>query len=324
MAVNVIYILVGLAALFYGGNWLVQSASRLAASMGISPLVVGLTVVAFGTSIPELMVSLNAALGGSADIAIGNVVGSNIANIGLILGTAGLIVFIPIHFDLIKREIPVVIGASIAVWLMAMDGSIGQVDGIILVVALVIFNVLLIRSAQREPLSSSEKKELIIEEGTTPPINRTREIGWLVLGLLTLLIGANRLVEGSVAIARALQISELVIGITLVSVGTSLPELVTSVIAAWRRQQDILFGNVIGSNLFNLLAILGITAVVSPVAVSPSLVRVDLPIMIGFALVLVVFGLRGRLPRWGSLLLLAAYIGFIIYAVTGNAEAPVG
>lgn len=315
MFLNVVYIAFGLAALFFGGNWLVRGASRLAAALGVAPLVIGLTVVSFGTSVPELMVSLNAAFNGSSDIAIGNVVGSNIANIGLILALSGLIIMIPIHFDLIKREIPVVIMASVAVLFMAQDNEINQVDGLVLVAGLVVFNVVLVRASLRERLKPAEVKKLIEEEGVFEPINRLREIGWIVLGLL-LLLGANRLVEGTIAIARELQVSEILISTTLIAVGTSLPELVTSVIAARKRESDILFGNVIGSNIFNLLSILGITALVRPVQVAPRLITFEMPVMIGFALVLVFFAFRGRLPRWSSALLLAAYGAFISYSVT--------
>ncbi|MEZ4671211.1 MAG: calcium/sodium antiporter [Anaerolineae bacterium] len=312
MILNVAYILFGLAALFFGGNWLVRGASRLAASLGVKPLVIGLTVVSFGTSVPELMVSLNAAFSGTSDIAIGNVVGSNIANIGLILAVSGLIVMIPIHFDLIKREIPVVIVGSLLIWIMAQNHEVNQLDGLLLVSILVVFNFFLIRASLRERLRPTEVKELVEEEGVVGPINRMSELGWIVLGLVVLLVGANRLVEGTVAVARALQVSEVFISLTLVAIGTSLPELVASVVAANKREGDILFGNIIGSNIFNLFGIVGITALVRPIAIAPRLANIEIPVMIGFALVLVVFVFRGRLPRWASALLLAAYFAFIV------------
>lgn len=312
---NLVYIVLGLLGLFFGGNWLVQGASRLAASLGISALIIGVTIVAFGTSMPELLVSVTAAARGASDIAIGNVVGSNIVNIGLILALTGLVLVIPIHIDLIKREIPMVIGASILVWLMALDGEISTMEGGLLVLGLILFNIVMIRAARREQLKPDEERELEEEEHITGPINRWAEMVRIVVGLVILLIGAELLVNGAVAIARALQVSELVIGVTLVAVGTSLPELVTSIVAAVRRHEDILFGNVVGSNIFNLLGILGVTALVRPIPVQERLLSFDFPVMLGFALVLVVFGLRGRLPRWASVLLLLAYSGFIVYSV---------
>jgi cation:H+ antiporter len=312
---NLLYIVLGLLGLFFGGNWLVQGASRLAASLGVSALIIGVTIVAFGTSMPEMLVGITAAARGASDIAIGNVIGSNIANIGLILALAGLVLVIPIHIDLIKREIPVVIGGSVLVWLMALDGQISGPEGGLLVLGLILFNIVMIRAARRERLKPDEERELQEEEHITGPINRWLELGRIVVGLAVLLVGAELLVNGAVAVARALQVSELVIGVTLVAVGTSLPELVTSVIAAARRHEDILFGNVVGSNIFNLFGILGVTALVRPIPVADQLFAFDFPVMLGFALVLVVFGLRGRLPRWASALLLLAYIGFIVYSV---------
>jgi cation:H+ antiporter len=264
---------------------------------------------------PEMLVGITAAARGASDIAIGNVIGSNIANIGLILALAGLVLVIPIHIDLIKREIPVVIGGSVLVWLMALDGQISGPEGGLLVLGLILFNIVMIRAARRERLKPDEERELQEEEHITGPINRWLELGRIVVGLAVLLVGAELLVNGAVAVARALQVSELVIGVTLVAVGTSLPELVTSVIAAARRHEDILFGNVVGSNIFNLFGILGVTALVRPIPVADQLFAFDFPVMLGFALVLVVFGLRGRLPRWASALLLLAYIGFIVYSV---------
>ncbi|MBL8160495.1 MAG: calcium/sodium antiporter [Anaerolineae bacterium] len=318
MLLNAVYVLVGLVGLFLGGNWLVKGASRLAASLGIPPLVIGLTVVSFGTSTPELLVSLSAALQGSSDIAFGNVVGSNIANIGLILAISGLILMIPIQIGLIRREIPLVILASVALLLLAVDGEISSLDGLLLVIGLVLFNILVVRSALRERLSQREERELQEEEAITGEIKRTHELGRIIIGLVALLIGANLLVDGAVAIARTMGVSELIIGVTLVAVGTSLPELVTSLAAALRRHEDILFGNVIGSNLFNILGILGITALIRPMSVPASTLRFELPVMIGFALALLLFVPRRKITRIESIFILAAYIIFVIVAVSGS------
>ncbi len=315
MLLDAVYIVLGLIGLFLGGNWLVQGASRLAASLGISPIVIGLTVVAFGTSMPELLVSLDAALRGSSDIAIGNVVGSNIANIGLILGMTGLILTIPIHIQLIKREIPIMIAISVLVYLLALDGAISRLDGLLLFAGIIIFTTVLIILSRRERLPPVEEHELEEEEHITGSINRLVEIGRFVVGLAVLLVGANLLVTGAVDIARMAGISEVVIGLTLVAFGTSLPELVTAIIAAVKRHDDILFGNVIGSNIFNLLGILGATALVRPVQVAPSLLRFDLLVMIGFAVVVLPFALNRLLHRWEAAVLLAGYGGFITLTV---------
>ncbi len=314
MLLNLVYILIGFAGLFFGGNELVKGASRLAASLGVAKVIIGLTVVAFGTSMPELLVSLQAALGGSSDIAIGNVVGSNIANIGLILGIGGLIALIPIQRGLLVRDIPIMIGVSILVFLMALDGIISQVDGLILVVGLIAFNVgmVAISLRQRNANGNGEPDQ---------QINRLVEVGRFVVGLVVLLVGANLLVSGAVAIARELNVSELVIGITLVAIGTSLPELVTSIVAALKKHEELLMGNVVGSNIFNILGILGITALVRPIPVSTSLTTIDLPIMLGFAVVIVLFAALGRLPRWGAAILLAGYVAFIIWTVTNSTPA---
>ncbi|NWG15401.1 MAG: calcium/sodium antiporter [Chloroflexi bacterium] len=315
MLLNVVYVLAGLGGLFLGGNWLLKGASRLAASLGLPPVIIGLTVVAFGTSMPELMVSLNAALSGSNGIVIGNVVGSNIANIGLILGVSGIIMTIPIHISLIKREIPVMIAASVVVYLLAMDGVIGSLEGLLLFAGLIVFITVLVVLSLRERLKPDELRELKEEEHILGVINRPFEIGRLLVGLLTLLVSADWLVQGAVSIAIALGVSEVVIGLTLVALGTSLPELVTAIIAATRRHDDILFGNVIGSNIFNLLGILGITALARPLPVEPHLLQFDMLVMLGFALLVLPMALNRMLRRREAVMLLAGYIGFLLLAV---------
>lgn len=318
MITDMLIVLGGLAGLFVGGEWLVRASSRLAASFGMSPLVIGLTVVAFGTSTPELAVSLNAALGGVSDIAIGNVIGSNIANIGLILGVGGLIAVIPVHVILIRREIPLMIGMSVVVFLMALDGEIGRLEGGALFVGLLSFNAYLLLEGRREHPPLADERKMAEIEGIVGRINRGREMGRLVAGLALLLAGAHFTVEGAVAIARGVGISELVIGITLVAVGTSLPELVTSVVAALRSEPEIAVGNIIGSNMFNLACILALTAIVRPVPVSAGLIQIELPVMLGFSALLLPFVLDQQLQRWQALIFLLLYAGFIIYMVSAQ------
>lgn len=307
-------VLVGLVLLFFGGNWLVEGASRLARSLGISPLVVGLTVVALGTSAPELLVSLSAALSGSSDIAVGNVVGSNIANIGLILGVSGLIFPISVHIDLLKREIPIMLVATVVAVIMFQDGQISRLDGIILVSGLIAFISFMIVSALRDRRIQPDPEE---EQHLHPAnVNRRVEVFRFLLGFAVLAIGAQVTVGNATQLARNLGISELVIGITLISIGTSLPELVTSIIAAFSKNSDIAIGNVVGSNLFNLLAILGITSIVRPINVSPQIAGGEALMMLGFSLLLVPFVINRVLGRREAFVFLTAYVLFTIYAIT--------
>lgn len=319
MIENALLVVFGLAGLFVGGEWLVRAASRLAASFGVAPLVIGLTVVSFGTSAPELAVSLQAALAGSSDIAVGNVVGSNIANIGLILGAAGLIVALPVHISLVRREIPVMIGVSIITFLMALDGEVGRPEGLLLFACLLIFTGYLMIESRREQISPEETAKIAQIEGVGGKINRWLEAGRFAVGLALLVAGANLTVTGASAIARELGVSELVIGVTLVAVGTSLPELITSIIAAVKREPDIAVGNIVGSNIFNLLSILGLTAIVRPVPVAAPVLQVEMPVMIGFAVLLFPFVLDRVLQRTQAAAFLGLYLAFVIFTVLRTA-----
>jgi cation:H+ antiporter len=310
MLLNLLQLVVGLVGLVAGGNLLVSGSSRLAASFGVTPLIIGLTIVAFGTSTPELLVNISAALNGVSDIAIGNIVGSNIANIGLILGISGLLTPIAIHTGLLRREIPVMIGASVLTFILALDGEIGRMDGLILVLGFIAFNVLMVRLT----LASRDENPPLDKEHA-PKVNRLLELGRLVGGLALLVLGANFTVNGAVGIARTVGVSELVIGLSIVAVGTSLPELFTSVIAAMRKENDISVGNVVGSNIFNLLLILGIVAVFQPITVAPRAVEFDFPIMLVYALLLLPFAWTGRvLTRREAALFLIGYAAFIAFS----------
>ncbi len=323
MIPDLISVAVGLAGLFFGGEWLVKGASRLAASFGISALVIGLTVVSFGTSAPELFVSLQAALQGQSDIAVGNVVGSNIANIGLILGVCGVITALPVHISLIRREIPIMIGASLLLYLMARDSQIGTADGLLLFAGIIAFTAAMVIISHRQRISAQEEAQIEALEGVTGSINRLLEFGRLALGLAVLLVGSNLTVGGAVGIARALGISELVIGITLVAVGTSLPELATTIIAAIKREPDIAVGNIVGSNIFNILSILGLTALARPIPVAERVIQWDLLVMIAFALLLLPFALNRALGRREALLLLLIYTAFILFTFASGAQVAV-
>ena len=310
-------IVAGLVALFFGGNWLVKGASRLAESLGISPLIVGLTVVAIGTSAPELLVSLRAALSGSSDIAVGNIVGSNIANIGLILGLSGLIFPISVHVNLLKREIPIMIGVALLAVILFQDALVGRIDGLILLIGFAIFMIFVVISARGEQENTYDISEEAVES-KPEQIQRGREALRLIVGIIVLMLGAQLTVDNATELARSLGVSELVIGITLVAVGTSLPELVTSVTAAIRKESDIAIGNVVGSNIFNILGILGLTALIQPIAIAEQIVKVDSLVMLGFSLLLLPFVLDRKLGRIEAVIFILAYIGFTAYAILAS------
>lgn len=292
---------IGLVALLVGGEFLVRGASGLARRMNLSPMVIGLTVVGFGTSAPELLVSVQAALAGQPGLAIGNVLGSNIANILLILGTSAAIAALVIPLRSVWRDLGIMLLATAMVWFMLLDGTISRFDGIVLVFGLIGF------LASAFLLGEPE----VPDEDAVPsslPLAIVMTLG----GLVALVIGARLLVDSASEIARTFGVSEAVIGLTVVAVGTSLPELATSVIAALRRQTDIAVGNVIGSNIFNVLAILGITALISPIPADPRFASVDMVWVAGASVLLVAmaFGLRG-VPRWAGFALLATYAVYV-------------
>ncbi len=314
MLENLLFIALGMVGLFAGGEWLIRSSTRLAAGFRIPPLVIGLTVVALGTSMPELVVSVSAALGGSTEIALGSVVGSNIANVGLILGIAGLIRALTVNTSLIRREIPVMVAVSVLVFVMALDRVITRTEGVLLFIGYVVFTVVLYRLSTRRahPDSAQVQDEVEILEGDPAGIRKGRQILMLLLSIAVLVAGAQFTVMGASGVARALGISELIIGLTLVAVGTSLPEIATAIAATVRKHDDLAAGNAVGSNIANLLVILAITAIILPVPVPEKVLMVEMPVMIGFSLVLMLLSFRRRLPRWSAGLLLAAYLAFVV------------
>ena len=317
---DVMLIVVGLVALFLGGDALVRGAARLASSFGMSPTVVALTVVAFGTSVPELLVSVNAAQRGASVLALGNVIGSNIANIGLILGLAAIISPIAVEWRLIRREIPLLAFVSVVVFVLALDGQISALEGFLMVLGFVAFTLYSYGLAWRERRRiEPEIEEYNALEGITPPVavKRPREFARLALGIVLLGFGAQWTVEGATGIARALGMSELVIGLTLVAFGTSLQELASTLMAAWRKENDIVVGSIIGSNIANLLAILGVAALVQPVPVAQGALTFQLPVMLGFTLLLAPFLLDRVIQRREGAVLLAGYVGFILISFFG-------
>lgn len=314
---TILFLILGFVFLMGGAEMMVRGAARMAVAVGVSSLVVGLTVVAFGTSSPELAVSVMSAYKGQTDIAVGNVVGSNIFNILVILGISALIVPLVVARQLVRFDVPVMIGASLIVVPMGLDGKIGRIDGLLLFSAVVAYTVFLIRQSRRE--SSAEVKEEYDKEfaGKTSS-------GWganitlIVVGIAGLAVGSMWLVDSAVIIARTLGVSELVIGLTIISVGTSLPEVATSVVAAIRGERDIAVGNAIGSNIFNILCVLGLSSLVSPsgIHVSPAAMRFDIPVMIAVAIAcLPVFFAGYRINRANGALFIAMYVAYLVHLI---------
>jgi cation:H+ antiporter len=310
--VNGIYFVIGLLMLYYGADWLVAGAARLARRMGTSPLVVGLTVVAFGSSAPELLVGIVASLTGQSDVVLGNVVGSNILNVALILGIAALVHPLRVGMRILSREVPLMVAFTVMAVALMLDGAIGRGDGVILLVAFVGFLWFVLRAARSE--SPEVAQEWVQFEATRRgEVAGTawRDVGLMALGMVGLVVGAVLLVTSSVFFARILGVSEVVIGITVVAIGTSLPELATCVVAALRSEPDIALGNAVGSNIFNLVSILGVSAVIRPIPVGRELLEFEVPAMILFAVILVPLAWRGRvLGRGSGIILLGGYVAF--------------
>ncbi len=310
-----LYIIGGSLGLFIGAEVLVRGASSLAIRLGISPLVVGLTVVAFATSSPELVVSIKAAIEGNPGIVVGNVVGSNICNIALILGVAAMISPMSVKTQVIKREIPIMIIVSVILLLILLDDTITRVEGVFLVIGIITYIILGYKYSTKE----RNNKEVIKEfEEIIPksPYKFWQSIIFIFAGLGLLVLGSNLFVDGAVAIAEKFGVSQAVIGLTIVALGTSLPELTTSIVASFKNENDIAIGNAVGSNVFNILSILGISSLVRPIA-DTGVTMVDLSIMMFFTiLILPLSKTKFTLRRWEGALLFCGYIGYMIYLVT--------
>jgi cation:H+ antiporter len=301
----------GIVLLYAGGELLVRNASALARAWGLSPMVIGLTIVAFGTSAPELAASLTASLQGSPEIALGNVVGSNSANIALILAVTALLHPLRAQASFLRREVPIMVGASGLLALMLLGGTIGRIEGAVLVLLLIAYLWTLFRG---DELPGVEEEFREAYGGPAARAAPWAALAGAAVGLASLVAGAQSLVAGATSLARGLGVPELIIGLTLVAVGTSLPELATSVIAALKGEPDIALGNVVGSNVFNVLGIVGVTSLVRPIAVPFASVGLDLAMMIGFSVLLVPFLVTGlRLGRREGAVLLATYVGYVAF-----------
>ncbi|MFM8656642.1 MAG: calcium/sodium antiporter [Chthoniobacterales bacterium] len=313
MTLTIVILIVGLVLLYFGAEGLVRGSSSLALRLGVGPLLVGLTVVAFGTSTPELVVSLKAAYLGQGDISVGNVVGSNICNIGLILGFSALIIPIKVASQIVRVDTPIMIGVTALALFCLHDGSLSRVEGIVLfvlLVAYVLFSIHLARQQATDPLAGEFSEEIKISKWGV-----WQDIAFIVAGLVMLVFGARFLVEAAIDIAKAFGLSEAVIGLTIVALGTSLPEFATSLVAALKKEADIAVGNVVGSNIFNILGILGISSAVTPLS-SAGITDIDLGVMAGFAVVLWIFSRTGfRITRIEGLILRVGYVGYISWLI---------
>ncbi|MDO9514895.1 MAG: calcium/sodium antiporter [Syntrophales bacterium] len=306
---NICLLILGLAALTLGAEGLVRGSASLAIRLGLTPLIIGLTVVAFGTSTPELVVSLGASLIGHADIAIGNVVGSNIFNIGIILGLTALLYPITVHLQVIKHDGPIMVAVSILALVLIANGAISRSAGIALFAALIAYTGLTIWLAKK---GTSPEIEQQFQEGV-PSRSKSlyRDLLFIGGGLLLLVAGSRILVVSATDIARLIGISEAVIALTIIAAGTSMPELATSMVAALRRQPDIAVGNIVGSNIFNILGILGVASIANPLSAT-GITRLDLWVMVAFSIVLLPLLYTGlKLQRWEGALLLIGYGAYL-------------
>jgi cation:H+ antiporter len=313
----------GLCVLLSGGEMLVRGASGLAAAFRISPLVIGLTVVAFGTSAPELAVVLHSSFAGETGLAIGNVVGSSIFNVLFVLGLTAIVMPLIVSARLVRLEVPLMILASVLVLLFGLDGRLGRFDGVVLFAGLIAYMSWTVWQSRRESREfQGQLEETTEKRARTLKSDRARKIalqfGLVVAGLVLLVFGSRWLVNGSVTIAERFGVSKLMIGLTIVAVGTSLPEIVTSILAALKGHGEIAVGNVVGSNLLNILAVLGLSSMVAPggIAVAPDALALDIPVMIAVAVAcLPIFFTEHRVDRWEGVVFFGYYLAYTTYLI---------
>ena len=313
MWTELLAIISGFVLLTWSADRFVVGASAIAYNLKVSPLIIGLTIVGLGTSAPEMLVSMVASWQGNSGLAVGNALGSNIINMGLILGVSALIIPLKVHSSIIKRELPVLLLVMVIALLLLLDGTLGRLDGIVLLTGMALVVIWLIRAGltpqtPEDPMSDEFADEMPTDMGMG------RAVFWLVVGGLCLLGSSRLLVWGAVSVAESMGISDLVIGLTVVALGTSLPELAASVMSALKNEHDIAIGNVIGSNIFNLLAVLGLPGLINPGPVDAEVLTRDFPVMVGLTLALFVmaYGFRGpgRINRFEGALLVLAFCGY--------------
>jgi cation:H+ antiporter len=315
---NIAEVIVGLILLIWGADRFVHGAAAIARNLGVAPLMIGLTIVSFATSAPEVLVSVVAALRGEPDLAVGNAIGSNIANIGLVLGLVALIRPIELKSATLRREMPALLAVSLLTVALFLDSHLSRVDGLVLLTGLAIVVIWLVRlglrSSSTDPLQQDFEAEIPLDMGMT------MAVVWLIIGLAALLFGAELLVDGAIEIARSVGVSEVVIGITLVALATSLPELAVSAVSAIKGEYGLAIGNIVGSNIFNLLAVIGVAATIQPAVLPPEVLSLHIFVMVAFTLVLFAmtyeYDGRGTISRFEGFALLVAFLAYDVYVVT--------
>ncbi len=321
MLINTAAILIGFALLIWSADRFVIGASGIALNFGVSPLIIGLTIVGFGTSAPEMIVSAVAALQGTPNLAVGNALGSNITNIALVLGITSLVTPLMVNSGILKREYPIMFSIMLLAWYLLSDGELSQIDGYILIIGMFTLMTFITLLGIKESKKNQTKDPLNTEFDDEIPkdMPTSHAIAWLVIGLIFLLLSSRLLVWGAVNIAHAYHVSDLVIGLTIVAIGTSLPELAASISSALKGEHEIAIGNVIGSNMFNLLGVLGIPGLIGSTTLEPSVLNRDYPVMIGLSILFFIFAYgfkgQGRINRLEGGILLLAYMAymFVIY-----------
>ena len=317
---NAFEVIVGLLLLVWGADRFVHGAAATARNLGIPPLLIGLTIVALATSAPEILVSIVAALRGDPELAIGNAIGSNIANIGLVLGVVAILRPVELKSATLRREMPALLAVTLLTISLFLDSFLSEVDGLVLLTGLIIVMFWLSRLGFRS--SSSDPLQAEFDAEIPKHMSMRVAIFWLLVGIATLLVGAELMVDGAINIAKMLGVSEIVIGITMVALATSLPELAVSVVSAFRGEYGLAIGNIVGSNIFNLLAVIGVAAVIQPTVLPPSVLSLHLFVMVAFTLVLFAmtyeYENRGQITRLEGFALLAAYLAYQAYVVVQN------
>lgn len=315
LVLDVLLLVVGIGILYFGAEWLVRGAARLAGSLGVSPIVVGLTVVSFGTSAPELVVCSVAALKGNSDLAVGNVMGSNLANMGLILGLTAIVRPLEVAARVVWREVPLMLLVTAAVYPLAADHRLGRGDGALLLLALAAYLIFVFQSVEDEaPEIVGEYREFLKESSASATRVSLLDVGLVMAGCGCLVLGGYAIVEAATGVAVYLGVSQVVIGLTVVAVGTSLPELATSVVAAMHNEADIAVGNVIGSNIFNIAGILGTASVLEPLRIADTVLVREIPsVLVMSALLFPMLRTGWRIQRWEGAVLLGGYLGLGIW-----------
>ncbi|MDJ0748526.1 MAG: calcium/sodium antiporter [Woeseiaceae bacterium] len=317
---NILLVVAGLVLLIWGADRFVHGAAATARNLGVAPLLIGLTVVAFATSAPEILVSAVAAVQAQPGLAVGNAIGSNIANIGLVLGLTAMIRPIELKSATLRQEMPALLAVSLLTVSLFLDSFLSRIDGLVMLTGLVIVMVWLarlgMRSAATDPIAQDYDAEIPTD------VSMPMAIVWLLVGLGTLLLGADLLVDGAVGIAQILGVSQVVIGITIVAIGTSLPELAVSLASALKGEYGLAIGNIVGSNIFNLLAVIGVAATISPASLPPSVLSLHIFVMVAFTLVLFAmtydYDGKAELSRLEGLALFVAYVAYVGYVISRN------